>query len=119
MTIACGDASARGGPGESCLRTSQCDIVQGLACIAGMCTTDLGALAEAGMVPPMMDGGAPVDAPMADAPGVDGGPMGMDGGPMGTDGGPMGTDGGPMGTDGGPMGTDGGPMGTDGGPDGG
>jgi hypothetical protein len=90
LVLACGETNTtRLGPGAACLRTAQCDTTMGLACVAGVCTTDLGALAEAGTVPML---------------GMDSGMVAMDGGMMGTDGGMM------MGTDGGMM------MGTDGGP---
>jgi hypothetical protein len=106
----CSGDVTRLGAGEPCLRTSQCDLSQGLACSGGICTTDLSGLEEAGMVAMMMDGGPVPDAPMVDGGMVDGGMMMMmDSGPMGMDSGPMGMDSGPMGMDSGPTGTDGGP----------
>lgn len=66
------------GEGETCVRSVECSA--GLACVAGMCTSDL-SLLEGGMVPLGMDAGPRVDAgapPMMDSggppPPVDAGP---------------------------------------------
>jgi hypothetical protein len=65
------------GPGEACLRTVQCG--PGLACSAGLCTTDLSLLGMNAMVP---DSGPAEDAGMGvDAGDVDAGMVGMDAGP--------------------------------------
>lgn len=56
----CANAEMNAQEGEACIRLSQC--APGLACVQGMCTTDLAALAEAGMVP-ILDSGALMDAP--------------------------------------------------------
>lgn len=71
----CGSAGSDLATGEACVRTSQCGA--GLACVANVCSTDLGPLGENGMVP---DAGAPpVDAAAVDG-GLDAG-AGIDAGP--------------------------------------
>src|SRR5689334_1658006 len=92
LVVGCSSGTSLRGPGESCLRSAECD--PGLACVANRCGTDLGGLAEAGMVPPMMDAGgdASTDAAMMmmiDAgPAVDAGPMPDAGPPPMMDAGP-------------------------------
>ena len=68
-----------GKPGDSCVRTSQCQFL--LACVEGVCSDDLSSVAEQSTVPElvqdadeadadaMMDGGMPdaAAAPVADA----------------------------------------------------
>jgi hypothetical protein len=105
---ACGEVPTDLGPGEACLRTEQCG--PGLACSAGMCTTDLTLLGMNAMVPdagPAMDGAVGVDAAVPD-----GGMVGVDAGPR-RDAGPAGMDAGPPGMDAGPPGMDAGPPGMD------
>ncbi len=85
----CGDAGTGLGAGESCVRTAQCG--DGLACVAGVCSRDVGALAEAGMVPDAGGDGAVVDMDGGDldaGPGVDSGPPPTDSGPPPADSGP-------------------------------
>ena len=108
--LGCSDAGSDLGAGETCIRTAQC--ANGLACVEGRCSTDVGELGERGTVPDagtavdgammVVDGGG-VDAGMAfDAGGVvDSGPVEMDAGPP--DAGPTVTD---AGTDAGPTVTD-------------
>jgi hypothetical protein len=116
LLAGCSEAPTRLAEGGACIRTSQCG--PGLACVARRCSSDLGPLAEAGMVPvldagPMdaepLDGDA-VDAPPpdVDAGVVDAGPRdagrdaGMDAGPPELDAGPPELDAGPPELDAGP-----------------
>ncbi|MCS6799395.1 MAG: hypothetical protein NZ898_12865 [Myxococcota bacterium] len=87
---ACEGPSSGLAEGATCVRTSQC--ARGLACVRGRCSSDLGPLAEAGVLPPIDTGmrdavdrdgepdadpdaetdGAPDDVPAVDArPGTD------------------------------------------------
>ncbi len=66
---ACSNAPSNGQEGAPCVRLAQC--ASGLACVEGMCTTDLTALAEAGLVP-VLDAGAPMDGATADVAMPDG-----------------------------------------------
>lgn len=111
--LGCSDAGSDLGPGETCARTAQCG--DGLACVEGRCSGDLGGIG--GMVPDAgaaMDGAVmvvdgAVDGAMPDAgAAMDSGPVAMDAGPP--DAGPGETD---AGTDAGPAPTD---AGTDAGP---
>src|SRR5688500_10533206 len=94
----CSKNTALRGPGESCLRSIECDL--GLACVANRCGMDLTGLAEAGMVPPIPMDAAPIDAG-PDAPGIDTGPP-VDSGPMPDTGPPPMMDAGPPMPDTGP-----------------
>jgi len=109
--LGCSDAGSDLGAGETCVRTAQC--ANGLACVEGRCTTDVGGIG--GTVPDAgaaMDGAVmrldgAVDGAMPDAgPGVDSGPVDMDAGSPDPDAGPTVTD---AGTDAGPTVTDAGP----------
>jgi len=57
--VGCAEAGANGPEGAACIRLAQC--APGLACVEGMCSTDLGPLAEAGLVP-VLDAGVMLDA---------------------------------------------------------
>lgn len=60
----CPNAQVNGQEGAACVRLAQC--APGLACVDGMCSTDLTALAEAGVVP-ILDAGALMDVATPDA----------------------------------------------------
>src|SRR5687767_895965 len=83
VLLGCSSGGSLRPAGDSCLRSSECE--PGLACVANRCTTDLGGLAEAGMVP-MRDTGPP-DGALLDAamdtgmPPADTGPPPVDTGP--------------------------------------
>ncbi|RLB53208.1 MAG: hypothetical protein DRJ42_12600 [Deltaproteobacteria bacterium] len=62
----CSNEVGLAGAGEACVRTAQCDRTLGLACVGGFCSTDLGPLGEAGVLPaidagPVMDAIVPAD----------------------------------------------------------
>lgn len=59
----CSNGPLNGQEGAACVRLAQC--APGLACVDGMCTTDLTALAEAGVVP-VLDAGALMDVVLVD-----------------------------------------------------
>jgi len=82
-----GPASDRAA-GESCFRTSEC--ADGLACVSGQCTTDLGLLLEAGMPALLPDSAMPDAGPVVvrDAGGMDAGPPRDSGPPPPRDSGP-------------------------------
>jgi hypothetical protein len=120
LLVGCGDTSL-GAQGDVCVRASQCE--PGLACVAGMCTSDLSGL-EGGVVPNRdsgqmgMDSGPPADSgPMPDTgPTPDSGPTPMDSGPAPVDSGPPPVDSGPPPVDSGPPPVDSGPPPVDSGP---
>ena len=114
--LGCSEGAALRGPGESCLRSIECN--PGLACVANRCGTDLGGLAEAGMVPMMPMDAGPIDAGPDVGPGVDAGP-GVDSGPPPPpmdSGPPPPVDSGPPPVDSGPPPVDSGPPPVDSGP---
>lgn len=53
----CAGSALNGEEGAACVRLAQC--ASGLACVNGMCSSDLTALAEAGMVPVLDSGVVP------------------------------------------------------------
>lgn len=61
--VGCARSPSNGQEGAACVRLAQC--APGLACVDGACSTDLTALAEAGMVP-ILDAGLMLDAAVAD-----------------------------------------------------
>ncbi|MCA9581172.1 MAG: hypothetical protein KC416_05215 [Myxococcales bacterium] len=69
----CSSSGGDLGPGEPCTRTFEC--ADGLACVAGTCSADLGPLKD-GAAPVSADGGGPGDGATA----KDSGPK-MDGSP--------------------------------------
>jgi hypothetical protein len=111
--LGCGDTASGLGAGETCIRTAQCD--DGLACVAGRCSSDLTGLEGGGGTVPSLDAGQPVDAgpPPDGAPPIDSGPPPVtDAGPPPPDSGPP-----PMMDSGPPPMTDSGPEMTDAGTD--
>lgn len=101
LSFGCGDDGSGAGPGESCFRTAQC--ADGLACVAGQCSSDVTGIGEGGVVPPFDAG--PMLMPRDAGPRPDGGPIPDSGPPpmidAGTDAGTTEMDAGPP--DAGPM----------------
>lgn len=120
LSLACGDAGSDLQAGDRCARSVQC--ADGLACVMGLCSSDIGALADAASPIPIpeqdaglvdgatSDGQAPSDTGVP----VDSGVMSIDSGPAPADAGPAPVDAGPAPDDSGPQ--DGGGGAADAGP---